>query len=49
MDELKINRGLLIDLIKIIEINKSSGLNKISSKCLKETLMVLSSQLAHIF
>ena len=49
LNDLKFNKGILIDFIKNIEINKSSGLDKISSKCLKDALMVLSSQLAHIF
>ena len=35
--------------LKDIDITKSSGLDKISSNCLKAACMALSTQLAHIF
>ena len=39
----------VVDLIKKIDISKSSGLDKISSRCLRDALLALSSQVTYIF
>ena len=49
INELKINKIEVKKLVNDIDITKSSGINKISSKCLKDTLLSLNSQLTHIF
>ena len=49
IEDLKVNEGIIFDLVRDIDIYKSSGLEKISSTCLKDALLVLISQLGHIF
>ena len=46
---LKINRGKINLLIDDIDITKSSGIDNLSSKCLKDASAVLVPQLCHIF
>ena len=47
--DIKVNKFEVINFINSIDITKSSGLNKISSRCLKDAFQVLVSQLIHIF
>ena len=49
MEDVKFNRGVLLLLIDNIDTTKSSGFQNISSKCLRDTLSVLVSQLLYIF
>ena len=49
IENIKFNRGELLLLIDNIDISKSSGFQNISSKCLKDALSVLVSQLLYIF
>ena len=49
VQDIKINKMEVINFIKEIDLTKSSGLNKISSQCLKDALLALSAQLIHIF
>ena len=49
IEEIKFNRGELLLLIDNIDITKSSGFHNISSKCLRDALSVLASQLLYIF
>ena len=46
---LKVNRGTVNLLIDEIDITKSSGIDNISSNCLKDALSVLVPHLCHIF
>ena len=46
--ELEINKIEVRKLINDIDITKSSGIDKILSKCLKDALLSLNSQLPHI-
>ena len=47
--ELEIKKIEVRKLINDIDITKSSGIDKILSKCLKDALLSLNSQLTHIF
>ena len=47
--KIKLTRGQIVQILKRIDISKSSGLEKISSNCLKDACLALSSQLLHIF
>ena len=49
MEDVKFNRGELLLLIDNIDTTKSSGFQNISSKCLRDALSVLVSQLVNIF
>ena len=49
IDNLKINRGKVNLLIDEIDITKSSGIDNISSRCLKDALSVLVPHICHIF
>ena len=49
LDDIKIIEGYVYDFVKDINICKSSGFEDISSKCLKDALLVLIAQLSHIF
>ena len=49
ISDIKINKIEVIKYIKDIDLTKSSGIEKISSKCLKDALLALSAQLIHIF
>ena len=49
IDEIKIVEELVYDLVKEIITCKSSGFREISSRCLKDALLVLTSQLSYIF
>ena len=49
IDEIKFSKGELLLLIDNIDITKSSGFHNISSKCLRDALSVLFSQLMYIF
>ena len=46
--DLNINKFHVIDVIKNIDITKSSGLDRISSNCLKDACLALCAQLTHI-
>ena len=48
IENVKINRGIVHLLVNNIDISKSSGIENISSKCLKDALLVLNTQLSYI-
>ena len=47
--KIEIHKGEVLLLIDEIDVSKSSGLDIISSKCLKDALLVLNDQLCYIF
>ena len=49
IEDVKFNKGDLLLLIDNIDISKSSGFQNVSSKCLKDALSVLVTQLLYIF
>ena len=49
INDLDINEGIVFDLVRDIDISKSSGFDNISSRCLKDALSVLIPHLTHIF
>ena len=49
IEDIDINEGVVFDLIRNIDISKSSGLDKISSRCLRDALLALLPQIIHIF
>ena len=49
IEDIVINERVVFDLIRNIDISKSSGLDKISSSCLKDALLALLPQIIHIF
>ena len=48
ISDINVNRVEVVRLLKEIDISNSSGLNRISSNCLKDACLSLSSQLTHI-
>ena len=48
-EDIKVIEGFVYDFVKEINICKSSGFSEISSVCLRDALLVLISQLSHIF
>ena len=48
IEEVEINEGVVFDLIKSIYNSKSSGLDRISSSCLKDALSALIPQIMYI-
>ena len=49
IDNFKIDKGLVHLYVTEIDTTKSSGIDYISSRCLKEALIVLNAQISHIF
>ena len=49
LDDIKIIEGYVFDFVREINICKSSGFKEISSKCLRDALLVLIPQLSYIF
>ena len=49
IDKIQIHKGEVLLLIEDIDIAKSSGLDMISSRCLKDALLVLNDQLCYTF
>ena len=49
INDIDINEGKVFDLVKNIDISKSSGFDNISSKCLKDALSELIPHLTYIF
>ena len=49
INNFKINRGMVHLYITEIDITKSSGVENISSRCLKDALLSLNAQICHIF
>ena len=49
IDDIEIDRGLVYLLVKNIDTTKSSGIDKISSNCLKDALSILNSHSCYIF
>ena len=49
IEDIEIDRGLVYLLVNNIDTTKSSGIDRISSSCLKDALLILNSHLCYIF
>ena len=49
IDDIEIIKEFVFDFVREINVCKSSGFKEISSECLRDALIVLFSQLSHIF